>query len=252
MTSSNQAIATRNFYLIGHACNDTDSIDKALKQKVNGIECDLWADDDKKWWISHDGLEKTDLVMWLSHIEKAEKKFKRPLSIIVFDVKSDEPFAGVRQIINEHLPTELPHIYSTAKIENAHIFLEIVPLLKPNEGIAIDEEDDPKKVAVFFRSINATQCWYGNGITLIPINEPFHEAMQNAVPIRDTTGPFSKIYTWTVHRSSALHKYINEDRVDGIMVGLNSFFIRPVSSALKIIRKNKELKLAERNTPLFQ
>ncbi|GEO11702.1 hypothetical protein [Segetibacter aerophilus] len=251
MDSTTPPTVSRNFYLIGHGCNDIEKINKALKQKVNGIECDLWADDDKKWWISHEGLTKTDLLEWLNYIPRAEKKYKRQLSIIIFDVKTSEPFKGVRDIINSTLPKDLPRIYSTAKIDKAHIFAEIVPLLNECEGIAIDEEDDPAEVAAFFKKIGATQCWYGNGITLIPLNEEFHESMQKAAPIRDTTGPFSKIYTWSVHRSEALRKYIEEDKVDGVIVGLNSIFSRPVSSALKIIRDNEEVQLAERNSKIF-
>jgi hypothetical protein len=75
--------------------------------------------------------------------------------------------------------------------------------------------------------------------------------MQQAAPIRDNTGPFSKIYTWSVHRTNALRKYIEEDKVDGVIVGLNSVFSRPVSNALKIIRDNKEVQLADRNSKLF-
>jgi hypothetical protein len=82
--------------------------------------------------------------------------------LIVFDVKTPMPFRGVRDIINSILPPDLPRIYSTARIDHAHIFAEIIPLLTPNEGIAIDEEDDTAAVAAFFKKIGATQCWYGN------------------------------------------------------------------------------------------
>lgn len=226
-------------------------INKAFRQKVNGMECDLWADEQSKWWISHDGSEKADLVEWLTHVGKAEKKFRRQLAVIIFDIKSAEPIAGVRDIINTHLPAGLPHIYSTAKLDKAPIFTAIVPLLTENEGIAIDEEDDPIKVAEFFREIGATQCWYGNGITLIPLNTEFHISMQEAAPIRDTTGPFSKIYTWSVHRKKALHKYIIEDKVDAVIVGLNNILTRPVSNALKIIEASNEVQLADRSSRLF-
>ncbi|MCW3108493.1 MAG: hypothetical protein JWQ09_2999, partial [Segetibacter sp.] len=101
------------------------------------------------------------------------------------------------------------------------------------------------------QKIGATQCWYGNGITLIPLNEQFHVSMQQAAPIRDSTGPFSKIYTWSVHRKKALHKYIMEDQVDGVIVGLNSVLTRPVSNALKIISGNTDIQLAGRNSRLF-
>ena len=251
MNSINTEKVYRDFYLIAHGCNDIDKINKAFKQKVNGIECDLWADDEKKWWISHEGLEKTDIIEWLKHIKKAEQKHARELAVIIFDIKSAEPIKDIRELINLYLPTDLPHIYSTASLEKAHILAEIVPLLQQHEGIAIDEEDDPTEVAAYFEKIGAKQCWYGNGITLIPINDSFHEAMQQAAPIRDTTGPFSKIYTWSVHRKEALRKYILEDKVDGVIVGLNSLLTRPVSSALKIINQSEEVKLATRTTPLF-
>jgi hypothetical protein len=242
---------SRNFYLIAHGCNDVSKINKAFRQKANGIECDLWADEEGKWWISHDGNEKTDLVEWLTYIGKAERKFGQELAVIVFDTKTPNPFSGVREIINMHLPPGLPHIYSTAKLENAHIFTEIVPLLTEKEGIAVDEEDDPKEVAAFFERIGAQQCWYGNGITLIPINDTFHEAMQQAAPIRDAKKSFSKIYTWSVHRTEAIRKYILEDKVDGIIVGLNNILTRPVTSARRIIKESDEVQLADRNSPLF-
>lgn len=241
----------RNFYLIAHGCNSIETIEKAFEQNVNGIECDLWADSKQKWWISHDGSQKVDLIKWLSHIGQAEEKFQRQLSVIIFDTKTAEPFAGVRDLINQHLPAGLSHLYSMAKIKTAHIFAEIVPMLTPYEGIAVDEEDDPKEVAEFFKTIGATQCWYGNGMTLIPLNEPFHVSMQQARPIRDSFGPFSKIYTWSVHRKEAIRKYIEEDKVDAVIVGLNNFLTSPVTNAFEIINTNKDIKLAGRNTPLF-
>lgn len=251
MNSSSAAKVTRSFYLIGHGCNDIKTINKAFRQKVNGIECDLWADDEKKWWISHEGLSKTDLVEWLTHIGKAEKKFRRQLAIIVFDIKSAESIKEIRDLINEKLPAGLPHVYSTAKLEKAHIFSEIVPLLTAKEVIAIDEEDDPGEVAAFFKKIHATQCWYGNGITLVPLDDQFHDTMRQAAAVRAATSQFSKIYSWSIHRKKSLHKYIVEDKVDGLIVGLNAFFTHPVRNALAIIRAQKEIELADRNTPLF-
>lgn len=248
---ANQTQSFRNFYLIAHRCNTIETIEKAFKQKVNGIECDLWADEEKKWWISHDGSEKTDLLEWLAHIEKAERKFQRELTVIVFDIKTPNSIREVRNVINEKLPASLHRVYSTAKIDKAYIFEEIVPLLNKNEVIAIDEEDEPGEVAAFFKKIGATQCWYGNGITLVPINSQFHESMQKAAPIRDSTGPFSKIYTWSVVRKEAIRKYIEEDKVDAVLVGLNTNLNRPVSSALKIISSNSNIRLADRSTPLF-
>lgn len=251
MNQTNQDETKRNFYLIAHGCNDIKKINRAFRQKVNGIECDLWADDEKKWWISHEGLEKTEVSEWLNHIKKAEKKYGRELALIIFDIKSEVPLVAIRDVINNTLPPDLCRIYSTAKIEKAHIFSGIVSSLLKNEGIAVDEEDDPTEVASFFTKIGATQCWYGNGMTLIPLNEAFHISMQKAAPIRDTTGPFSKIYTWSVHRKKALRKYIVEDKVDGIIVGLNGFFTRPVTNALQIISAQKEVRLANRRSPLF-
>jgi hypothetical protein len=241
----------RNFYLIAHGCNNIEKINKAFTQKVNGIECDLWADEAKKWWISHEGLEKTELLEWLTYIEKAEQSFNQQLSVIIFDIKSEASIVEVRDVINENLPAGLPRIYSTAKIAKGHIFQPIVPGLASHEGIAIDEEDNPEEVAAFYKDIGATQCWYGNGITLIPLNDRFHQSMQRAAPIRDTNGPFSKIYTWSVHRKEALRKYIEEDKVDAIIVGLDSLLTTPVSHALDIINANNDIKLADRNCSLF-
>lgn len=241
----------RNFYLIGHRCNSFSQINKALQQKVNGIECDLWADKEKRWWVSHNGFDKTDLVQWLRHIEKAEQRFEQQLALVVFDIKSAEPISTLREIINDNLSPDLSRMYSTAKISKAHIFEPIVPMLTSKEVVAVDEEDDPKEVAAFFQMIGATQCWYGNGITLIPSNDPYHRSMHQAAPIRDAEGPFSKIYSWSIHRKKELKKYIVDDKVDGLLVGLNNIFTSPVSHALKIIKDHKEIQLADRNSPLF-
>lgn len=251
MTQTSTETGSRNFYLIAHGCNNLATIDKAFKQKVNGIECDVWADKRKKWWVSHGGTWKTDLLKWLTRIGEAEQKFNRELSIIVFDIKTPQSIKGLRDIINDTLPPGLPHVYSTAKLAKAHIFTEITPLLTTNEVIAIDEEDDPLEVAAFFKKIGATQCWYANGITLIPINDQFHSSMQRAAPLRDSKDPFSKTYTWSVHRKAALRKYIEQDKVDAVIVGLNNILTRPVSNALDIIYNNPKIQLATRKSPLF-
>jgi hypothetical protein len=251
LNRTTEAKSPRHFYLIGHRCNDISRINSAFRSKVNGIECDLWADKNKKWWISHDGMLRTELTKWLSYIKKADQTFDQQLSLIVFDVKTPLPITGVRDMINDYLPREIPRVYSTAKIEKAHIFKEIVNSLGPLEGISIDEEDDPHDVAKFFADIGATQCWYGNGISVVPLNDPFHESMQVAAPIRDSKGPFSKIYTWSVHRKEAIRKYIEEDKVDGIIVGLNNPFTRPVSYALEIIAANEAITLANRSSGMF-
>lgn len=241
---------TRSFYLIAHRCNDISHINKALKQNVNGIEVDVWADDDHKWWVSHDGLFKSDLEEWLMHVDKAENKYKRQLSVIIFDIKSAVSIVGLRDNINAKLPSDLPRIYSTAKLEDAHIFTDIVSSLTSYEAISIDEEDDPEKVADFYVNIGATQCWYGNGITLIPLDGQYHDSMQHAAKLRDTSRPFAKVYTWSIHHREAMCKYILEDKVDGMLVGLNGILTRPVSKALKIIKDNN-VKLADRNCRLF-
>ena len=102
----------------------------------------------------------------------------------------------------------------------------------------------------FFEKIGAKQCWYGNGITLIPFDGQFHDSMQQAASIRDSTGPFSRIYTWSIHHKKAMYKYIMEDKVDGMLVGLNGILTRPVSKALKILKENN-VPLADRNYRIF-
>jgi hypothetical protein len=247
----NRSKAARSIFLIGHRCNDIPTIDKAFRQKVNGIECDLWADSKKKWWISHGGCKKRDLLEWLTYIGEAEEKFSRRLELIVFDIKSPQPFKGVRDLIQQILRPGLRVVYSTAKISKAHIFTDIVPLLTTNEVIAIDEEDDPKEVAEFFRKIGASQCWYGNGITLVPFDHLFHDSMKEASLLKNSTAPFSKVYTWSIHRRKSLYRYMIEDKVDAMIVGLDSFLTKPVSNAIKIISNNENVKLADNNTKLY-
>lgn len=240
----------RTFYLIAHGCNSLSTIHKAFKQKVNGIECDCWLTDEKQWIISHDGFHTTELLAWLNCIKEGEKKYGQQLALIVFDIKKDENFQALREIINANLPVDLPRLYSVASLDMAHIFIEISPDLRPYEAIAVDEEDNPQEVATFFTKIGAKQCWYGNGISLMPFDGQYHDSMQQAATIRDSTQCFSKVYTWSIHHKEAMHKYIVEDKVDAMLVGLNGILTRPVSKALKIIKSNN-LILADRNTSIF-
>lgn len=244
------SLPSRPFYIIAHECNTLKKINRALRQGANGIECDLWRDEEGRWWVSHDGDDKTDLVAWLQHIAVAENKFRRKLAVLVFDIKTAEPLAPLRQIINAHLPEDLAHVYSVAKLEMAHVFRAIAPLLTHLEAIAVDEEDSPEEVASFFESIPTRRCWYANGITaFIPYNRRYHLSLQAAKPLRDA-GVFARIYTWTVVQRAAMKKYIYDDDVDAILVNLRRFFMRPVRVARRIIKKAPHRHLAGRYTPI--
>ena len=241
----------RNFYLIAHRCNTLSKINKSLKQGVNGIECDLCCDDNGKWSVSHDSIQKTDLIEWLQYITKAEQKYNRQFALVIFDIKDAKPIGDLRELINTHLPKDLARIYSVAKLDMAHILEDIATKLNEYEAISIDEEDDPKEVDQFFKKIGTKQCCYGNGITLIPFDGQFHDSMQQAAALRDSAGAFCKVYTWSIHHKKAMIKYIEEDKVDGMLVGLDGVLTRPVSKALKIIKASNQVQLADRQTKLF-
>lgn len=241
---------SKPFYIVAHECNNRNKINRAFRQGANGIECDLWMDENGKWWVSHDGDSRTDLVQWLEHINIAEAKFRKKLAVLIFDIKCAEPLPALRQIINTCLPSDLPHVYSVAKLEMAHIFREVAPELTDMEAIAVDEEDDPEDVAAFFASIPTKRCWYANGITaFIPYNKRYHQSMQAAKPFRNN-GSFARIYTWTVVQKAAMKKYIYEDDVDAILVNLRRFFMRPVRVARRLIKKAPHRHLADRDTPI--
>jgi hypothetical protein len=240
-------IMQKEIFLIAHGCNDTKKIRKAINQGVNAIECDLWYDEGE-WTVSHDGIVKTDLLEWLDALKKESEV--RKFAVVIFDIKHSVALEKLRNIITGNI-NDQSRIYSIAKLNDAGIFLTIVKKLNANEGIAIDEEDDPHKVNDFFRNIGAERCWYGNGITLIPVNDTYHESMKKAAAIRDRNFSFSKIYTWTVNRKSAMKKYLSEDGVDGLMVDLDGFIFKPVTKAKKLIRSIDGLKLATSDSSLF-
>jgi glycerophosphoryl diester phosphodiesterase len=238
----------RPFYLIAHACNSRKMVRKAFEQKVNAIECDVYFD--KKWFVSHDGLVKLDLVEWLQFLASLLEKYL--CTVVIFDIKNEGDFNFLRQTVEEHLPESLSRIYSVAKVEDAAIFKKAAYELKCYEGLSIDEEDNPEKVENYFSSINVKQCWYGNGMTLIPVNDTYHKSMKMASEIRDRGTSFSKIYTWTVNRKSSMRKYIIEDGIDGLMVDLDGILFKPVSKAKKLIRKIHWLRMAEKSDKLFR
>jgi glycerophosphoryl diester phosphodiesterase len=237
----------REIYLIAHRCNSTSKVRKALQQGANAIECDL-SFSGNEWFVSHDGIKKNDLEEWLSNI----RTFKNEnLAMIIFDIKSENPIEPLYEIINKKLESDIPRIYSVSKLNHAKIFAPIVKSLKPNEGLCVDEENNPDEVKRYFQQLGVKRCWYGNGITIFPVNDVYHESMKKASVIRDTEGPFSRIYTWTVNRKSAMRKYIVEDGVDGLMVDLNGLFIKPIRKARKLIQSIPGLHLASKRSNPF-
>jgi hypothetical protein len=75
--------------------------------------------------------------------------------------------------------------------------------------------------------------------------------MKEASLLKNSTAPFSKVYTWSIHRKKSLYRYIVEDKVDAMIVGLDGFLTKPVSNAIKIISHYNDIELADKNTELY-
>jgi glycerophosphoryl diester phosphodiesterase len=240
--NSNSKRFTRKIFIIAHECNDLKKPLLAMEQGANAIECDVWADESGKWFISHDGSERQNLDQWLTATSEVAEKFVEQLSFIIFDIKKSIPLHDLIDKINKKLPPELSRIYSVAKIRDASVFADIIPLLNNADKLSIDGENDPDEVKNFFKSLNFSRCCYGNGVDSKFLNlEKHHSTLKEAARLRDS-GNFNLVYIWTVERKRTIRKSLTEDGVDAVMVNLNGKLIKPINRALKIIKKyNLEL-----------
>jgi glycerophosphoryl diester phosphodiesterase len=222
-------------YLIGHNTNSIAEVRAALAAGANAIEIDVTAYEDNldALCIDHAGLTGDSpgdpgaprFSDYLRALRPIADQMGERLALVVFDVKSPAatPAHGrtmlkdIRAILTSG--TRLNIVMSVAdvtsstpyKLNGATVFDDIVSTLDPREGLMVDQDDSPDRVASFFRSRGVTRFCYGNGTSFNLSDEGamvYRTPIEQACWMRATKLGPRFIYAWTVNGTKNQRLYL--------------------------------------------
>ncbi|WP_187696250.1 hypothetical protein, partial [Xanthovirga aplysinae] len=245
----------RPFYIISHRCNDKEDISLSIENGTNAIECDVWLDKNNIWWVNHDLFKTTLLSEWLKEAKVVAKIHEESFALVIFDIKTPKKLLSLKTLVNTYLPEDLNVIYSIAALGDANAFEEIAYSLNTFEGLSIDFENSPKKVANFLNTIEVENYWYGNGITAaLPDTETLRNSLKQAAILRDEELGIKKTYTWTLEKKSTMEDYILNQSVDGFIINAGAFWGRDFSeNAIEVLLEHSDyIRKAKRSDNAFQ
>ncbi|MEL6718194.1 MAG: hypothetical protein AAFP82_05715 [Bacteroidota bacterium] len=250
----------RPIYVIAHRCNDPDIIQEAVLSGANAIECDVRFGNlpfgDEQWFVDHDLIQPFSVKLsdWMVKAVEVANNDER-FVLAIFDIKTGNKaqVKALKDLVRAHFPANFKCIFSFGEFDSRSNFDDIKGDLSSLDGLAIDFDNDPKKIQDYFTGEGVNNFWYGNGINaatpdaLAPNVKP---SIINACQIRDTEKKIKGVYVWTLEQTDAIKEYLEEIGVDGVMVnrdgnGVDSS-LKPVTKANEIIAANTTLRMATR------
>ena len=247
MNSAVWSSTRRPFYLITHRRNSVGAVAKALRDGANAIECDIRYKKSRGVFVvnhNHTRRYKRDnLIPYLQGVNKLARRYGNRFALIIFDFKDDggDKQAGGRLLktIREHLTneTKINVLISVARYSQRHALDTIIPQLRPREGIAIDEDDDPVKVLQHFQSQGVSNYGYGNGIFVLGIDRKIPKSIARALDLKQRFGKPKMIYVWTLAKKKSMRRYLR--------MGIDGIFVNKVKRLRKVLRE-KEFRSAIR------
>ena len=256
----------RPLYIIGHRCNDTEDIGLVITKGCNALECDIQYDEDRKeFFVNHDSAAGNTLREWLNNARLVKNLYPNQFSLIIFDCKfarfnninRSEAFFFLQKQVRDYLnkgrnPVNV--IFSMASYDDRECFEKIMNSLKRNEGIAIDQCDEPENVERFFTVNKINNCWYADGILSIGPKDVF-PYIKRGCELRDESGQIKKVYVWTLAAEKSIRKYIEDAEVDGVIVNVAGtifpFSDNGLDDALDVINESNNCRLAVRRDNPF-
>lgn len=265
---SSERKACRPVYVIGHRCNDTGDIDLVIRKGCNALECDIhYNENEKDFYVNHDIAAGTNLKDWLNAAREVKNQYPRQFSLIVFDCKfaesnyieTDEVMFLLRKQVRDYLNkgrNPLNVIFSIALYEKRQCFGKISDSLRKNEGIAIDQSDEPDHISDFFNEININNCWYADGVPSFESKDKIFPHVMRACQLRDEAGRIKKVYAWTMAAEKTIRQFFAGACVDAIIVNVAGtifpFSDNGLDNALKVIDESSTCRLALRNDEPFK
>ncbi|MCJ7662844.1 MAG: hypothetical protein MUO24_01235 [Desulfobacterales bacterium] len=219
----------KTVYSIAHRCNTSEAVKSALREGANAVECDVIYDNER-FYAQHDPLsEGTALSTFLKEIREVADVLKEQFALIIFDLKESIDSPRLKQVHSLVRPllsdaTGIKVIHSVSTLKRGLVFKGILEDLDSQEGLSIDEYDNPLKVQNFFEGIRSERCCYGNGITAVLPEEfggPIRESLQKAILLKMRRHIIKFVYIWTIDLKSSMRTYLDLG-VDGIMTNHTS------------------------------
>ena len=229
----------RPFYVCGHNPNTIKEVKEALAQGANAVEPDInvYKDGSGRLCVSHgEGDEDApSLEQYLKDLHTVAVANPQ-LAFVIFDCKpgSASPENG-RKILNairKYLTYDLKisFVISVAFLKSASMFELIKDDLRPNEGVMIDEENDPVAVSNHFNSLGITNHGFGNGISILscgilaPAARP---SLEKACGMRASGRRPRFIYAWTINCVDLEQEYMR--------IGIDGFVTDDVAEVRSVM-----------------
>lgn len=237
-------VRRRPFYAVAHRINSPRAIAEAIAAGANAIECDV-----RRTVVDHDAALpwSTRLEDWMSAAATAVAGHPQ-LALIYFDIKEPDAAGEIVAAARRALPASVSLLFSIASFANRQHLTPLVPGLRQNEGIAIDEHDVPADVDEFFGEVQAERTWYGNGIMVpgppaaLPVIE---RSLREAITLREQGTHLKKVAVWTLRRRDSMQQFINLG-VDAILVDTDV-----IPLVLDVVAGSRYARLATRQDPAF-
>ena len=254
-------------YIIAHNPNTIAEADEVLAKGVNGLEPDIQYNKyTKNLCISHDAPGKSDeppsVETYLEHVKRRLDQYPG-LSLILFDIKLDEPeYNGIsigewgtllHNTANRILAgTGLVMIYSVSKKEQVGIFGDFALSLRPKEAIMIDQESDVEEMILALQPLirkGVTHIAYADGSYAYIPSPHIASSVRNALNRRALKSLPNLVSTWVLPKEESVRQYLRMG-VDGMIVTNDT-----IQAALHMVTSAEftgRLRLAERTDNPFQ
>jgi hypothetical protein len=197
----------RQFYIIGHNPNKVADALNYLEAGANALEPDVHSVNGV--YYMGEGTTSTDLSLagYLQGLSVAFRTTPALIpALIMFDTKNST--GNILDLVNciqknfsaEYKDTVVTITRSQAT-EDEHVFFRpVCTSLPANMALGVDEHTEPEFLDKFFKSLNATNYTYADGISIqLPLLADIYLGrIKRAIAMRDKGNSFKLVYSWTL------------------------------------------------------
>lgn len=250
---------SRPFYATAHDTNTIALVESALTMGANAIEIDVNVFKSQRSQLCvghgpelHTGPASNNsppLSDYLAEVAVLARRY-RSLALIYLDCKpltaTAEHFRAIVESLRGTLETTVTNppttIISVASLSERGMFSDLSNLPLENEGLMVDQDNDPAAVTHFFTHLGVSSQGYGDGISFANklswlFAPSVKRAIAKALAEKEREKLPQLVFTWTVNSTSLVARYAKMG-VDGIIADVSPPWYNPgggLSDLLEII-----------------